>query len=360
MNAPFADPVDLDLPEPWRQTAAAALAATGVVMVMGGSDSGKSTFCRYLLGEARRRRRPWAFLDADLGQSHVGPPATIGLKLYPGAAPDDWGLRADACYFIGQTSPPGRLLEIVVGLKRLVDKARPRRQLIIVNTSGFISGPAALRLKTAKAEVLRPRLGIILVRHEEMAALLPPLTLLCQETQLLPVSPQARQKSWEERRRHRQERFAAFFAKATPQPFPLDRNTWLDFPFAQGRQLTPAELAGLQDLAETTIWHAERGGGCVYLVTAGLLPEAAQSRLAAHLSPERLVWAPWSQLAFRLVGLLDKNMYTLSMGILLEADWQGKAITLLTPLAAQRLPEVRFLRLGKLRLDPSGQELPPS
>lgn len=359
MNATFANSADIDLPDQWRQAADVALAAKGVVMVVGGPDSGKSTFCRYLLDAARRRRQPWAFIDADLGQSHVGPPATIGLQLYPGSASADWGLQADAYYFIGQTSPPGRLLEIVVGLERLVEEVRQRRQLILVNTSGFISGPAAVRLKTAKAEVLRPRLGVMLARQAELASLLPPLRLLCQETQLLPVSSQARQKSWEERRRYRQERFAAFFAKATPLRLPLSCGIWSGFPFAQGRQLAAAEHEELQDLAETTIMHAERGGGCVYLVTAVPLPEAAQSRLAAHLSPERLVWAPWSQLAFRLVGLLDKNMYTLSLGILLEADWPGEEIILLTPLAAQRLSAVCFLRLGRLRLDPSGQELPP-
>ncbi|MGQ9920478.1 MAG: Clp1/GlmU family protein [Desulfobacca sp.] len=359
MNTTVAHPSHIDLPEPWRRAVAVALAARGVVMVVGGPDSGKSTFCRYLLDEAGRRRRPLAFIDADLGQSHVGPPTTIGLQLYPCAGPDDWSLHADLSYFIGQTSPPGRLLEIVVGLRRLVDEVRHRRRLLIVNTSGFINGPAALRLKTAKAEVLQPRLGVMLGRHDELFHLLPPLTVLCQETHLLSVSSQARQKSWEERRRYRQERFAAFFAKARPQHLPLRGVTWLDFPFAQGPRLTAPEHERLQDLAETSIYWAERRSGCVYLVTAAPLPEAVQSRVAAHLAPEHLVWAPWNQLMYRLVGMLDIDMYTLSLGILLEVDWPKEEITLLTPLAAKRLPAVRFLRLGKLRLNPSGQELPP-
>lgn len=251
------------------------------------------------------------------------------------------------------------MLEIVVGLQGLVGAARRQRGLIIVNTSGFISGPAAVRLKTAKAEVLRPRLGVVLVRGNETASLLPPLTLLCQETRLLPVSSRARLKSWEERRCYREERLAAFFTGATPQRFPLDRGCWLGFPFAQGLKIATAETQEWQELTETVIWRAERSGGFVYLVTAAPLSEVAQSRLAAHVSPERLVWTPWPHLESRLVGLLDRNMFTLSLGIILAMDWHGEEITFLTPLPAARVPEVRFFRLGKLRLAPSGLELPP-
>ncbi len=355
MNAPFA----LDVPAVWQDAAAAALAVQGVVLVVGGPDSGKSTLCRHLLQSARDQGRSVAFIDADLGQSHLGPPTTIGLNFYPPHPPDDFGLQPDRLYFIGQTSPSGRMLETVVGLRGLVAAARRRCRLILVNTSGFISGPAAVRLKTAKAEVLRPRLGLVLVRGNETASLLPPLTLLCQETRLLPVSHQARLKSWEERRRYREERFAAFFAKARPQRFPLAGRCWLDFPWAQGLEITTAEKQELQELAETVIWRAERSGGFVYLVTAAPLPEAAQSLLAARLSPERLVWTAWPNLEFRLVGLLDKDMLTLSLGILLDMAWHQEELTLLTPLPDQKLPAVRFLRLGKLRLTPSGQELPP-
>ena len=150
---------DIDLPPGWEAAGAAVLAADGVVLVLGGPDCGKSTFCRYVLGRAQAAGKPIAFIDGDLGQSHLGPPATLGLNFYPPHAPDDSGLFPDALYFIGQTSPPGKMLELVVGLRRLAESARTRGcRRIIVNTSGFIGGPPALRLKLAKVETLEPRL----------------------------------------------------------------------------------------------------------------------------------------------------------------------------------------------------------
>lgn len=359
MHTAPADPEAIDVSSQWQQAAGAVLAATGVVLVVGGPDSGKSTFCRYVLEQAMLRRQALAFLDADLGQSQVGPPTTLGVKLYPSHAADDLGLSADAVYFIGQTSPLGRFLEVVMGLQRLVAAVRRRRRLILVNTSGYVSGPGAVRLKTAKAEVLAPQIGILLSRQEELGSLLTPLSLLCKQTYLLSTSPQARLKSWEERRRHRQLRFAAVFAKARIQSFPLGRSGWLGFPWVQGVPLAPPEQDRLQEIAGTIVWRAERGGGWVYVVVAEPLTEAAHTEMVAQVAPDRLFWVPWAHLESRLVGLLDKDMLTLALGILQAPNWQGGEIAILTPLPPRWVPRVRFLRLGRLRLDAAGQELPP-
>ncbi|MGE5771637.1 MAG: Clp1/GlmU family protein, partial [Hyphomicrobiales bacterium] len=52
------------------------------VLVIGDSAVGKSSFCRYLMGALLARQAEVAFVDADIGQSNLGPPATITLG-YP-------------------------------------------------------------------------------------------------------------------------------------------------------------------------------------------------------------------------------------------------------------------------------------
>lgn len=358
INAMQPELSDIHLPWQWQKAAAAALTTDGVIMVVGAPDSGKSTFCRSVLELAHVHHKTMAFIDGDLGQSHLGPPTTLGLNFYPPHAPPDCGLQADILYFIGQTSPPGRMLEIVVGLKRLVTAARRRCRSIILNTSGYISGPGALRLKMAKAEALAPQLGIILRRQEEMKTLLPMLSLVCPHTQVLPVSPQARQKSWEERRQYRQLRFAAYFAKARPLQVSLARRGWLGFPWGQGDPLNPEQKQQVEEIAGVGLKHAEQGGGYAYLITAEPLTERSQDQLAAYLAPNRLVLVPWTSLELRLVGLLEERLLTIALGLLLPSEWDRGQITILTPLPPARLQEVRFLRLGRLRLEPSGQELP--
>ena len=53
-----------------------------VVLVIGATDVGKSTFCRFLVDSAVDRGLKTVFVDTDVGQSQIGPPTTIGMKSF--------------------------------------------------------------------------------------------------------------------------------------------------------------------------------------------------------------------------------------------------------------------------------------
>jgi polynucleotide 5'-hydroxyl-kinase GRC3/NOL9 len=349
----------IDLPPGWEAAATAILAADGVTLVLGGPDCGKSTFCRYVLGLAGTAKKPIAFIDGDLGQSHLGPPTTLGFNLYPPRALDDLGLFPDTLYFIGQTSPPGKLLELVVGLRRLVEAARSRGcPRIIVNTSGFIGGPAALRLKMAKAEALAPTLCLGLQRHQELEPILTPLRQCCPHVLTLPLSDQARTRLFTERRLYRQERFAAYFASASPQHLDLDKVIWLGFPFGQGPHWPEAQKQRLGQLLEILVLHAEAVSDSHIVIVGRRLTESESALAGQELGQKQIFWVIWGNLELRLVGLLDRNLLALGLGLLLPSDWERRQIFIQTPLPSRLLGQVKFCRLGKIRLGFDGQELP--
>lgn len=168
---PFLAQIEV-LPE-WESAARRFLAAGGIAMVLGAADTGKSTFCRYLIYRSYLAGEPAALVDLDLGQSHLGPPATLGLGLFPPRRPGDDGLFPEGVYFIGQTSPVGAILEVAVGCRALVDQAARRGvSRVVVNTSGLVQGLAALRLKRAEIELLKPSLIFALEREGELEPLL--------------------------------------------------------------------------------------------------------------------------------------------------------------------------------------------
>jgi polynucleotide 5'-hydroxyl-kinase GRC3/NOL9 len=351
--------VAIDLPPGWEAAAAAALAADGVILVLGGPDCGKSTFCRYVLGLAHAAGRQIAVIDGDLGQSHLGPPATLGLNLYPPHNPDSSSLFPDSLYFIGQTSPPGKMLELAVGLHRLTELARSRGyRRIIVNTSGFISGAAAVRLKTAKAETLAPVLCLGLQRDRELEPVLAPLRHFCPQVLTLPVSSQARSKLFTQRRLYRQERFAGYFASACPQALDLDTVVWLGFPFGQGQSWSNPQKERLRQLLGHAILHAENVGEATRVLISGRLTRLEIAPACQALALKALHLIDWRHLELRLVGLLDASLLTLGLGLLLPADWKRRRVIIYTPLPSRLLDRVKFCRLGKLRLDFTGQELP--
>lgn len=145
------------------------------VVLVGGLDTGKTSLSRNVLTAAVEAGRPAALLDADVGQKTVGPPATVTLKMVRSAADLEPGSLAvaDEMSFVGSTSAQGHLLPVVAGVARLHRRAKDEgADLVVVDTSGLVSGITGQVLKYHKVELLQPDLVVGLQRGEELLPLL--------------------------------------------------------------------------------------------------------------------------------------------------------------------------------------------
>jgi polynucleotide 5'-kinase involved in rRNA processing len=145
------------------------------VLFVGGLDAGKSTLARGVAAYALRLGRTVAYLDADIAQKTVGPPCTIGMKHLRDR--DDLTFErladADALGFVGSTAPQDHLLPLVGGLARLRDRARAEgADLLVVDTSGIVSGIWGQLVKYHKVDMLEPDLVVGLQRGEELEPIL--------------------------------------------------------------------------------------------------------------------------------------------------------------------------------------------
>jgi polynucleotide 5'-hydroxyl-kinase GRC3/NOL9 len=178
------------------------------VLLVGGLDSGKSSLARTMIRAALEGGRSCAFLDADVGQKSVGPPATVGLKHIRSASdmdPDTLA-REDAISFVGSISPQGHVLPLVTGTARLLARAREEgADFVVVDTSGMVSGIHGQILKYHKVEMLRPDLVVGLRRGEELDPLLG-VTQRFFDTEVvaLGIHPDVAPSSVEQRAAHRE------------------------------------------------------------------------------------------------------------------------------------------------------------
>ena len=163
------------------------------MLFIGGLDAGKSTLARATAAYALKLGRTVAYLDADVSQKTVGPPATVGLKHV--REPDDLTLErlshADALGFVGSTSPQGHLLPLAGALARLRDRAHAEgSDLVVVDTSGMVSGIWGQLVKYYKVDMLEPDLVVGLQRGEELEPVLGVLQrFFGVEIVTLPVHP---------------------------------------------------------------------------------------------------------------------------------------------------------------------------
>lgn len=187
----------------------------GMAVVLGGIDTGKTTFCKMVAAVAIRVGRSVAYLDTDVGQTTVGPPTTIGLKYIKenaDLAPETLA-RADALYFVGDVSPQGHLLPLVVGAAKLAEQARGAgAEVILVDTTGLIGGTLGLILKFHKLEALRPDWVVGFQRGGELEPILGAVRrTMPVEVECLPVPESVRVTSVDERIANRQAKLKATF-----------------------------------------------------------------------------------------------------------------------------------------------------
>ena len=222
MALPF---IPTNPPESWRAVAEAANHGHTLV-VIGDMDCGKSSLCRYVAKYALEQRLYVGYIDADIGQSEIGPPTTLGLKILRESL-DEFTSPPDALVFVGATSPSYAVTEVVVGVRRLADYARTRGvDLVIVDTTGFVSGPVAYQLKTQKIECLRPATIAAVDTSDDSTTLNPILSRFEDQTDVrimrLLRDPAVQTKSPHVRRSFRNERFDRYFGDLIETVVSLD------------------------------------------------------------------------------------------------------------------------------------------
>lgn len=205
--------MEISAPKEWFTILDVLREERGVVILLGATDTGKSTLARFLILNLCQQGLKVALIDADIGQSTLGPPATIGLSIFKSDPTWEIVLSPPEIFFVGSTTPEGHFPLFLKGIKRMADKAISYgTELILVDTTGFVLGESGKELKRRKIDLLSPSFILALQKSDELE----PILNLYKENPLykihrLPLSEQVKTRSMEERRTNRANKFREYF-----------------------------------------------------------------------------------------------------------------------------------------------------
>jgi len=293
----------------WRETVAAVLGVPGIVMFLGAVDVGKTTAATALAIAAVRAGRPPGVVDTDIGQSDIGPPTTVGLGMVDRPVRQMLQIPLTAAYFTGDTTPMTVFPWLLEGTARLVARAQELgAAIVILDTTGWIDGPAAVAAKLRKIRQIGPRHLIAIQRADEVEPILSQVPASTMIHRLHP-SPEARRRSPRERRAFREQQFARYFRNARPATVTLEAVR-----------------------TERAVVHAGR--------------RVAPGRVAAELPPRAL--------RHRLVGLADDAGDFLGLGTIVAVRAAVGEIDVVAPLGA--VGRTTVLQWGAMQVAPDGRE----
>jgi polynucleotide 5'-kinase involved in rRNA processing len=126
----------------------------------------------------------------------------------------DGPIEAERLQFVGAILPERVILQQVVATAVLVGEARERADLVVVDTSGTVSGVVGQTLKYHKMELCRPEIVIGFQRGAEVEPLVGMLRrFFTSEVEVAPVGAEVRLSGPEDRRAWRAKAFASAFAE---------------------------------------------------------------------------------------------------------------------------------------------------
>jgi polynucleotide 5'-kinase involved in rRNA processing len=144
-----------------------------VIMVLGAVDSGKSSFCTYMVNKLVETNGKIAILDGDLGQSDIGPSGSVGYAVASRPITELYNMRLQNGYFVGVTSPVTAMKQAAEGLHDMKNEAQERHvDFILVNTDGFVSGELAISYKLTLIKDLKPDVVVGVQAQDELETLM--------------------------------------------------------------------------------------------------------------------------------------------------------------------------------------------
>ena len=195
-----------------------------VVMVVGKADSGKTSFCTYLVNSLVSSNYQVAVLDGDLGQADVGPPCTVAYAFVTKPLMELYDLKAQNAYFVGATSPSAAVNKAIEGMALMkAEISGMIADYVIVNTDGWVEGEDAAKYKLQLADVIKPNLIVCIQQETELDPLL--VTLKKYEVMTAESSLAVKQRSMEKRKNLRELSYAKYLKDAKAKAFPLNRLT---------------------------------------------------------------------------------------------------------------------------------------
>jgi polynucleotide 5'-hydroxyl-kinase GRC3/NOL9 len=289
-----------------------------VTLFLGNVDVGKSTLIRAL-----HDRIGGEVVDADVGQSSLGPPAVVSLGVP--------AQESRAGYFVGDVTPSRSPLAVLTGTAKMAARARSP---CLIDTDGYIKGPLAWTYKSELVSLIQPQTLVLLERERELEHY-----RIYSRKGIDVVNIKVHHgayKNPQERLRHREEAFRRCFNGAK-----IRRVSFRDVkveraPFGNGRPLAADKLARALGVPVRAAWKSNHE---TLLVADGILKQALPDKKGL-----RVIHA--------------SEIQNLLMGCLYQGEFQGlailKKIESHAALILTRVKRVNVLQAGFLQVHEDG------
>jgi polynucleotide 5'-hydroxyl-kinase GRC3/NOL9 len=326
------------------------------VLILGSPDTGKSSFCTYLVNRLLGEKKRVAILDGDLGQSDVGPPSTIAYAPVIKPITDLFNLRAKNAFFIGETSPGNVTEKMVQALSLLKKEALASEpDFLVINTDGWTEGECAVGYKLKLAKELGPHVIFFIQQKDELS---PMLTVEHDARKVIVESPTTiRQRDREKRKGLRELGYKKYMRNPRVQSLSL---SWVKVEgnesFILNKSHMNARVANkiCELLGMKPLQMAEFSGRLGVIIGRRRWISSDRIEKVEKFTKKKVTITRKGDEEGLLAAMYNGKRKFLGIGVVQEIDYVRRTVKVCTPVS----DEVAVLALGKVKLDKNMKEIP--
>lgn len=329
----------------------------GTCIVLGAPDLGKSTFCAFLASYCARLGLRVAVIDADLGQSNIGPPGTVGMGFVDNIVSSLTEIELTDAYFVGAKSPDSVEHLCLVGLQLMHKQAKKcGADMVIVDTTGAVLGRTGRRLKEAKMQMLRPDHIVALQNQNELEHLLRPIEKISdQMIYRLPKLPKTRDRGYEERKFLRSDNYARHLANHTIKTIEMNDVDFSRTHLFYEKKCSNKYMQYLESIVGDDVLYAETVPEGLNIITRNTACRELAIKIKSIEDLPRVNLHSLHHMKNMYVGYRDKDANYLGIGVLQNINFKEQSMDLLVnPEVSSVVAEIVF---SCLRVNYRGREL---
>ncbi len=345
------------IPDSWRRVTKEVFSRPKpcTVMVLGNIDSGKTSFCTYLINTSLKSQGKPAIVDTDLGQSDIGPPTSIGFSIISEPVADLFSAKPATIIIMGRTSSKGITQRVVSSLTSIMKQISERAvDLTVINTDGWIEGDEARTYKTELIRKISPNLVIGIQRNAELEHILHSVEEKGCYVLRTVTSSAIKRRNRQEHRELREQSYKKYLGKPTLRNLNLN---WISLeytPLGLGIPVDLQRVKSIEKALQRQIVYCEESSRALYIVVyyKERVDEATVVTAESLFQKDVYIVREGEEEGL-LVGLLNNDRDFLGLGIISKLDYKNQTLKIRTDYK----DTVSVVQFGQIKVNDAGNEL---
>jgi len=335
----------------WEKAAYEIIDRRGRVVVIGSTDSGKTSFSLLISNIAIDQKLKVALIDGDIGQNDLAPPGFVALKFIDRKSIWLRQFRGDIMRFIGYLTPstPISMSKVISSILELVTIAEEMgSNIIIINTDGWLGDLSSIEYKSTLIKSIKPQ-SLVVLDENFCRAFERQFYGTLTKVYCLPRPRVVRERNRVDRRELRKTNYKAYFEHAKKLCLDIESIAISNSCLFNGIELNNEELQKISLVIGHRPLAASRYEDSLVLLLSDNdnISNEDILKLKTYMNVNDVYLLKPSVVKGLLVALMNDKYEEVAVGIIDSIDIDNKRLCILTEYES----DIKGIVIGRIKLD---------